>query len=91
MFYPLLYKLQNTTHILNQSAMLKIGMMTEIISGKVTEERNGDYLLEIELLVTDDCADLLDTQLLSKQNQIRQTNRNSLKSIICSTKIKNPL
>lgn len=66
MFYPLLYKLQNTTHILNQSAMLKIGMMTEIISGKVTEERNGDYLLEIELLVTDDCADLLDTQLFVK-------------------------
>lgn len=66
MFYPLLYELKNTTHILNQNAMFKIGMMTEIISGKVTEERNGNYLLEIELLVTDDCADLLDTQLFVK-------------------------
>lgn len=62
--FPLLYKSYFKT--INPSGFILLGRITEIISGKVTEERNGDYLLEMELSTTDRCADLLDTQLFVK-------------------------
>lgn len=62
--YPLLYK--SKSKILKASAFELLGRMTDVVSGKVTEERNGDYLLEMELLTTDRCADLLDTQYFIK-------------------------
>lgn len=62
--FPLLYKSQYK--IIQPSGFKLLGRMTDIISGKVTEERNGDYLLEMELSVTDRCAELLDTQYFIK-------------------------
>ena len=62
--FPLLYKSYFKT--INPSSFTLLGRITEIISGKVTEERNGDYLLEMELSTTDRCADLLDTQYFIK-------------------------
>ena len=62
--FPLLYKSDFKT--ISPSGFNLLGRITEIISGKVTEERNGDYLLEMELSTTDRCADLLDTQYFVK-------------------------
>lgn len=62
--FPLLYKSDFKT--IGPSRFNLLGRITEIISGKVTEERNGDYLLEMELSTTDRCADLLDTQYFIK-------------------------
>lgn len=62
--FPLLYKSDFKT--IGPSRFNLLGRFTEIISGKVTEERNGDYLLEMELSTTDRCADLLDTQYFIK-------------------------
>lgn len=61
---PLLYK--SKSKILSANTFELLGRMTDIVSGKVTEERNGDYLLEMELSTTDRCADLLDTQYFIK-------------------------
>lgn len=61
---PLLYK--SKSKILKANTFELLGRMTDIVSGKVTEERNGDYLLEMELSTTDRCADLLDTQYFIK-------------------------
>lgn len=62
--FPLLYKSDFKT--IGPSRFNLLGRFTEIISGKVTEERNGDYLLEMELSTTDRCVDLLDTQYFVK-------------------------
>lgn len=62
--FPLLYKSQYK--IIQPSGFKLLGRMTDIVSGKVTEERNGDYLLEMELSTTDRCANLLDTQYFIK-------------------------
>ena len=62
--FPLLYKSDFKT--IGPSRFNLLGRMTDVISGKVTEERNGDYLLEMELSTTDRCADLLDTQYFIK-------------------------
>lgn len=61
---PLLYK--SKSKILKANTFELLGRMTDIVSGKVTEERNGDYLLEMELSTTDRCANLLDTQYFIK-------------------------
>lgn len=60
--YPLLYKANAS--ILKPDDFTILGRFTSVVSAIVTEERNGDYTLEMEITHNDYCADKIDVQQL---------------------------
>ncbi len=62
--YPLLYK--PTSTVISPSNLEILGRMTKCSSCIVSEERNGDYLLNAVISTLDTCAKLLQTQFIIK-------------------------
>lgn len=58
--YPLLYKSNSSTPKPDDFTL--IGRFTSVVSAIVSEERNGDYFLEMEITQNDPCVDKLTIQ-----------------------------